>query len=62
MDNIIQTEILLNAINTVLAKALHFKKDEATKKLVALRNNIYHNDFNYEETLKQLKNIEKELN
>jgi hypothetical protein len=62
MDNVLQTEVLLNLLNTTLAKAIHFEDDALVKKINELRHAIYYSDFNYDETLDILKKINIDLN
>ena len=61
MNNILQIEVLLNMLNTVFAKAVHFKNDELIKELHTLRHKIYYENFNYEESLNLLKKADIEL-
>jgi|SRR3989339_2129177 len=61
MINVLQTEVLLNMLNMVLAKAVSFKDEEIVKKISDLRHKIYYEDFDYGESIVYLKAIEKEL-
>lgn len=61
MDNVLQTEVFLNLLNTVLAKAVHFKDEEIINKISALRHEVYYGDFNYEKNMEELKEVETTL-
>jgi hypothetical protein len=61
MINVLQTEVLLNMLNMVLAKAVFFKDEEIIKKISDFRHKIYYEDFDYDESIVYLKNLEKEL-
>lgn len=58
MDKVIQLEVILNMLNTLLAKANFFKDKEIVIKLNNYRNNIYYGKFDYAEIVLALKEIE----
>lgn len=61
MINVLQTEVLLNMLNMVLAKAVSFKDEEIIKKISDFRHKIYYEDFDYNQSIVYLKELEKEL-
>jgi len=56
-DKIMQTEILIELLNTRLAKNTVLNNKEAVKKLEQLRHQIYCEDFDYETILKEIDNL-----
>jgi hypothetical protein len=61
-DEIIQVEVSLNFLNTLLAKAVYFKDIGLITELGQLRHDIYYSEtFSYELLLEKLKNIERSL-
>ncbi len=60
-DNTLQTEVLLNMLNTVFAKAVYFKNLELIEKLSLMRHRIYYGNFDYVDNIKTLKEINDNL-
>ena len=61
-DPIIQVEVALNFVNSLLAKAVYFKDDDFRKELSGIRHSIYYDgDFNHESIIKKLQDISKIL-
>ncbi|MDO8659316.1 MAG: hypothetical protein Q7K54_01820 [Candidatus Parcubacteria bacterium] len=60
-DRVIQIEVVLNFLNTLHAKALHFKDNVIADELSAVKHNIYYGDFEEKLLLNNLKNIESKL-
>lgn len=58
MDKTIQTEVVLNMINTLFAKANFYKDEETVSRLNECRRKIYYEEFNYDEIISLLKEIE----
>ncbi|MCF7844189.1 hypothetical protein K9M47_04880 [Candidatus Gracilibacteria bacterium] len=61
-DPVIQIEVALSFVNTLLAKTTAFKDEKHAQELRTIRYGIYHgDDFNYEEIIEKLKKIDTEL-
>ena len=62
-DEIIQIEVALNFINTLLAKANYFKDSKVADELTSLRHDIYYGKiFQYPDIIKKLQGINLVLN
>ncbi len=62
MDKVLQIEILLNMINTLLGKAIYFKDNILINDLQFIRHNVYYEDvFEYNSLLERLSVIDKKL-
>ena len=63
MINIMQIEVLLNVLNTILAKAVYFKDEPAMNKLINLRRAVYYDAaFDYGGSLAIVKEVNTRLN
>ena len=62
-DEIIQIEVALNFINTLLAKANYFKDNKVADELNSLRHGIYYGEtFQYTYYIEKLQEIKQVLN
>lgn len=61
MDKVLQTEVLLNLINTFFAKSVFFKDVGSIEKLNILRHQIYYEDFDYSIAMRELGKISGNL-
>lgn len=58
-DTVIQIEVVLNFLNTLLSKAIFFKDGESIEKLHTLRHVVYYgSNFEYDSMLRKLQEIE----
>lgn len=61
-EEVLQIEVLLNMLNTLLSKAIYFKDTNLTNELQIIRHDVYYSDnFNYNSLLEKLKTIDKDL-
>lgn len=58
MDTVLQTELILNMINTLFGKAIFFQDAHVIKELSQLRHSVYYAHYHYDEVLKHLEKID----
>lgn len=61
-DQVIQIEVALNFVNTLLSKAVAFKDNNLINELSNLRHDIYYGDvFDYDNVIGELKSFDVKL-
>jgi len=63
MNKVVEVEVLLNIVNTLLSKARFLKRDKEFNNLKSIRHDIYYQDnLDYKLTMHSLKEIDGKLN
>lgn len=61
MDRILEIEICLNYLNSLMAKSVAFHDVSACDELSALRRQIYYGAFDYHAIFQSLKDLDEKL-
>lgn len=61
MDTVTQTEVLLNMVNTLLAKAMYFHDSAVIRRIHDLQHQVYYGNYEYDSMIAVLQEIRDDL-
>jgi hypothetical protein len=60
-DSVVQTEVLLNMINTLFSQAVCFHDESSIKELHDIRHQVYYGNYEYGSLVQTLQRIQSTL-